>query len=118
MEDMNQVDKALYSKFWHQMYLNLMGDSEHPLRMKGKAFDVDDFVEKSPLQSVALRFHERALLVFFGEFRLAADLAIEYEGEFEKFLPGQYTIFVETFHRGVALYAISRRTRKWKWPRQ
>jgi hypothetical protein len=47
---------------------------------------------------------------FVGNFEQATKLAIQEGDNFSKVLPGDLMIMMETFHRGVALYAMALRT--------
>jgi hypothetical protein len=59
---------------------------------------------------------EMSLAIFFGDFEQAAKLAIEMGDTFEKkMFPAYWLGMMNTFHRGVAMYAMARRTKKRKY---
>jgi predicted ATPase len=115
MEDLRQNDQALLSRIWSQFVLNLMGYSENRLLLKGTVFNPEDFVFQTHVQVSMHAFMQADLYMFFGEYELAADSALARGNDFCKSLNAHSLCMLETFHRGVALYAMARRTKKRKY---
>lgn len=113
-----QKDQTLFLKMFWQVILNLMGKSTETKKLKGAIFDCDEFVGTTSLHAAVFNLSQMDLLVFFGDFEKAADLAIEVGDAFEKAFPGFLLGMIEKFHRGVALYAMARRTKKLKYKRR
>ena len=115
IEDLKQEESAQFFRMFWQMLLNLMGKSNETRRLKGHVFDCDEFVCTSPLKEVTVNYHKMNLLVFFGDFEEAANLAIRTGENYKKTCKSIFECMIETFHRGVALYAMARKTRKRKY---
>mmetsp|Transcript_10591 Transcript_10591/g.25578 ORF Transcript_10591/g.25578 Transcript_10591/m.25578 type:complete len:280 (+) Transcript_10591:662-1501(+) len=115
MEDLRKKDHSLASRVIWQAVINLMGEAENVLAMEGVALSrkvIDN------LDSAETKFYDAIrhdLLVFYGAYELAAESALKRGNEFPKAAVGVFTIMMETFHRGVALYAMARRTRRRKY---
>jgi tetratricopeptide (TPR) repeat protein len=107
MEELRQQD--------HCLMLNLAGQSKETTRLKGELFACDEFVAKTPLQTAAVNLAKLELLVYYGDFDSAAKHAIKCSDSFDKTTNGMFLSMMETFHRGVALYAMARRTKKRKY---
>jgi len=52
------------------------------------------------------------LFLYFGEYEKGANLAIERGDTYSKGVPGHVWIMIETFVRGMSLYAMARKTKK------
>jgi predicted ATPase len=115
IKEVNQVNQEVYTNMLWQMILNLRGVSENPVVLKGTAFDCEEYAPQTHAHSVFLDFVKNQLFVFFGEFNHVADFAVKHGNEFEKTLPSNVFGMMETFHRGVALYAMARQTKKRKF---
>ena len=111
-EEGNQVDQALFIRMTWQLILILTGESSCETGvLKGKAFDRED-QKMNPIHNTWLKMLVSELLIFFGDFEQAAKAAIERGDEFQKEFPALVTGMMEKFHRGVALYAMARKTKK------
>lgn len=118
MEEYNQNDQAMSSRLWCQVMGNLAGQSDDPLLLRGKWFDTVGWFPPTPLIEGNLKFQRLVLLVFFGHYGTAADLALEIgHNSYEKLLPGFSLCQFEAFMRGVALFAMARKTKKRKYRR-
>eukprot|EP00526_Cylindrotheca_closterium_P001715 CAMPEP_0113611520 /NCGR_PEP_ID=MMETSP0017_2-20120614/5600_1 /TAXON_ID=2856 /ORGANISM="Cylindrotheca closterium" /LENGTH=1077 /DNA_ID=CAMNT_0000520473 /DNA_START=45 /DNA_END=3278 /DNA_ORIENTATION=- /assembly_acc=CAM_ASM_000147 len=111
-EEVKQSDTAIIGRMLWQSYLNYMGRSMETVRLKGTAFDCDTFASDVPLVGAWRQAIDSDLLLFFGEFELAAELAIQRGEGYKKVVLSWFLVMMETFQRGVALYAMARRTKK------
>ena len=109
-DDLKQLDHATSTKMYRQMFLNLMGKSTDPIKLKGDAFDVDVYEPTSPLLKGVIEYTMAELLVYFGEWEQAAELALS-KG-FIGASPGSVGFMFQTCRRGVAMYAMAHRTKK------
>jgi hypothetical protein len=96
----------LSSLIW-QTALNLMGASTNTTIMTGEAMDEDEYMKKPFQHSIAVR--KSFLLVFFGEWELGAEDALERGDSYVKAFVGAGYGF-EPFYRCICLYAMARRT--------
>jgi predicted ATPase len=117
-EEVKQQDQACFLKMFWQMILNLMGQSKESKTLKGEIFNCEAFARTTSLHDAVFNLATLDLLIFFGDFEQAANLAIQCGNSFEKAFPGFFLGMMETFHRGVALYAMARRTKKLKYKRR
>eukprot|EP00980_Cylindrotheca_fusiformis_P006729 scaffold1400_cov137-Cylindrotheca_fusiformis.AAC.7 len=115
MEDLQQNDQAVHTRKWWQLILNLLGRSADPLVLSGTAFDVNEFVPRAQLQVLFLNFTQAELNLFYGCNEKAADSALARQDEFANGFGGHLAGMQEAFHRGVALYAMARRTKRRKY---
>lgn len=101
-----------------QIFLNLTGRSGETTRLHGNIFSCEGFVCANPNQKELINYAKMELYLYFGDYEHAAEQAIETGGKFAETFPSFVLIMMETFHRGVALYVMARRTRKLKYIRQ
>ncbi|CAJ1962246.1 unnamed protein product [Cylindrotheca closterium] len=92
-----------------------MGRCDDPLVLKGTAFNVDEFVPTVPNHLPIIRHFESELYLFYGEYQRAADSALEREKDFENIFSSHAIIMIECFHRGIALYAMARKSKNRKY---
>jgi predicted ATPase len=112
MEEFNQQEQVLLMRLYLQMLLNLTGKSKERTRLQGEAFNLVEFENATPLNDATIKMLQTALFIFFGDFESAANLALQCRDNYEKIAPAHFLGMTETFHRGVALYAMARHTRK------
>ena len=117
--ELKQVNQALYGQIFWQVVLNLTGKSAETIVLKGEAFDdCEESILHAPNQEEGtkhqafINFMKSELFVIFGDFEAAADLAVARGDELDKALSGSLYIMFDSFFRGVALYAMARRTKK------
>ncbi|KAL3938885.1 MAG: hypothetical protein SGBAC_006285 [Bacillariaceae sp.] len=115
MLDLRQNDQVINSRKWWQLFLNLMGRCDDPLVLKGRAFDVDEFVPTVSNHLPIIRHFESELYLFYGEYQRAADSALKREKDFDKAFSSHAIVMIECFHRGVALYAMARKSKNRKY---
>mmetsp|Transcript_27698 Transcript_27698/g.67404 ORF Transcript_27698/g.67404 Transcript_27698/m.67404 type:complete len:1151 (-) Transcript_27698:2621-6073(-) len=111
-KEVQQNEQETFLKIFWQMMLNLAGQSENTTKLQGEVFDCDTFVSKTDLQDALFHLAQLELYIFFGDFDKAAKLALKRGDRYEKVAPGYFLGMMETFHRGVALYAMAQRTKK------
>ena len=110
MEEFQQRDAVLHLQVYWQMILNLRGRNvNETTELRGEVFDLDYFTSKSEMQQCHVNLARLELLVFYGKFDRAADLAIRVGDSYTKITAGKAFSMMETFHRGVALYAMARK---------
>ena len=110
MEEFQQQDAVLHLQVYLQMILNLCGrNANETTELRGEAFEVDLFTSKSEMQQCHVNLARLELLVYYGQFERAADLAICVGDKYTKVTAGKAFSMMETFHRGVALYAMARK---------
>ncbi|CAJ1943341.1 unnamed protein product [Cylindrotheca closterium] len=114
MEDFKQPEQALLTRIFWQLMLNLAGQSNNPKKLKGTIFDAETFVPERPAQRGFIELAKLELFVFLGDYEQAAELALD-AGGVAKGAPGHFLGMIEIFHRGVALYAMARKTKKRKF---
>jgi hypothetical protein len=111
----NQTEKVNISQCLWQMTLNLMGKSDEADLLKGNTLNSYIWVAKTPIEHQIFLFAAAELLIFNGEFEAAAESALKRGDAYAKALPSHPTVMLETFHRGVALYAMALRTKERKY---
>mmetsp|Transcript_42708 Transcript_42708/g.103293 ORF Transcript_42708/g.103293 Transcript_42708/m.103293 type:complete len:1107 (-) Transcript_42708:45-3365(-) len=112
-EELRQVEHEWILKMLHQMMLNLTSTSATN-ELQGDVFSTRDYSGKNPILVGTMHFAEGELLTF-SDLRAAADRAVKHGDKFSKLCPAVPMVMLETFHRGVALYAMARRTKKRKY---
>jgi predicted ATPase len=117
MEELKQTDQAMYAKMWCQGVLNLIGKSKETVLLKGDIYDSEAFASQNagPSRRLYLGMITSELLIFFGEFERAAEMALARGSIFATLFPGHIICMMETFHRGLALYVMARKTKKRKY---
>lgn len=100
--------------FW-QMMVNLSSNYSNAHKLDGHTFsrnEVDDWRQVG--NGGFVHFAEGELLTYLKP-EEAADRAIKFGNKFAKLTPSLCLGMIETFHRGVALYTMARKTRKRKY---
>ena len=115
MEDTLQKNQIVITKIFWQVMLNLTGKSKETTRLKGEIFDSESFTTTETMHTSLLNLAKLELFIYFGDYEKASKLALDCGGSFEKAFPGFFMTMMETFHRGIAFYAMARRTRKKKY---
>eukprot|EP00980_Cylindrotheca_fusiformis_P017950 scaffold5703_cov132-Cylindrotheca_fusiformis.AAC.9 len=111
-EDVKQHEQSIFLSMFWQMMLNLTGQSEETIKLKGSVFDCDTFKCKTDLEDALFHLAKLELMVFFGNFEAAAELALDRGDTYERKAPGYFLGMMETFHRGLALYVVAQKTNK------
>lgn len=93
-----------------------MGKSEHTTLLEGGWFDSVGRTPPSQLES-DFNYHRLALLIYFGEFEAAAELVLSNGANFEKTASSCFMVPPDAFLRGVALFAMVRKTKGWRYRR-
>ncbi|CAJ1961451.1 unnamed protein product [Cylindrotheca closterium] len=116
MEEVKQEEQVISSQLFCQTIANLMGKSNQTTLLQGEWFNTVGWTPPSQLEG-DLNFHRLALLVYFGDFEAAAELALSNGDSFEKKASGCFMVPPEAFLHGVALYAMTRQSRKFRYRR-
>jgi len=117
-EELKQHDQDTFLRMFWQVILNLTGVSNSTKTLHGEAYNSVKFVRKTPLHDSLYNLAKLELLLFFGDYEGAAQLSIECDESFSKSFPGFFLCMIETFHRGIALYAMARKTKQGKYKRR
>eukprot|EP00980_Cylindrotheca_fusiformis_P024223 scaffold11662_cov117-Cylindrotheca_fusiformis.AAC.2 len=116
MEELKQSEQALYARMWYQAVLNLVGKSRETVVLNGSEFEVETLKTlEYPNPNLSFAMISCELLVFFGDFESAAEAALSRGNMFAETFPGLITSMMESFHRGLALYVMARKTKKRKY---
>lgn len=111
-EQLKLVVQEVFIRVHWQLILNLMGSSDADAHIGG------DNEERLPFQKVDVQFKEIHELVFFGNYEDAAKVALELGDSFDKTHANAPQVMPVNFMRGIALYAMARKTRMRKYRRQ
>ncbi|CAJ1938997.1 unnamed protein product [Cylindrotheca closterium] len=114
MEELSKYEQLVIVKVFWQMVLNMRSNSPHAHKLEGHIFTRNEYDEGKSLQVGTVHFAEGELLVFFKP-EEAADRAIRHAKTFSKLCPCMCVGMIETFHRGVALYIMARKTKRRKY---
>mmetsp|Transcript_9106 Transcript_9106/g.21673 ORF Transcript_9106/g.21673 Transcript_9106/m.21673 type:complete len:492 (+) Transcript_9106:1575-3050(+) len=114
MEELSTFEQLVIVKVFWQMILNMRSNSPHAHKLEGFMFSRNDHEEGKSVQAGIVHFTEGELLVFFKP-EEAADRAIHDGNKFSKLCPCMCLGMIETFHRGVALYIMARKTKQRKY---
>ena len=99
MEELQQMEQAWATRGGWQHALNLMGEADDVLLLHGRALKQGE--GESPAIKCVQRYQASDLLLFYGQYKLAADSALERGEEFNELLNGSALGMLETFHRAV-----------------
>jgi len=113
-EELSQTEQSVFVKIFGQVILNLRSNSSHANKLEGYLFSRNEHDKGKSLQVGIVHFAEGELSVFLNP-EEAADRAINAGNKFAKHCPSLCLGMIETFHRGVALYIMARRTRQRKY---
>jgi len=100
-----------------QAVLNMVGDSEDPLKLSGSVMVEEDYLvmiesaEARVTSSLHLQIFKNIMCNFFGDFEQGAKLALERGDEYEK-KNGSPLAMLDTLHQGISLYAKARETKE------
>ena len=115
-DEFKQKDQFILMKVLRKLYLHLTRPVNLPDRLKGEVFDRSSLGElTSKVHIATANSFDIILLNFFGDFDLAADVAIEAGDSYAKNVPADHIIMMETFHRGLSLYAMALKTKQKKY---
>lgn len=117
-EELKQHDQDTFLRMFWQIILNLTGKSKTTKTLHGEAYNSAKFARKTPLHDSLYNLARLELLLFFGDYSGAAELSIECDESFNKAFPGFFLCMMETFHRGIALYAMARKSKQGKYKRK
>ena len=123
IQEVNIQDQVAILDMYWKLFLDLKGQEEEFDALSGFSFTSsglfslsnDGIVVKTVLQEASLDLGRLEYLVLYGEYEQAADFAIKIGEQFAEKCPSHFFGMMETFHRGVALYAMARRTKKRKY---
>ena len=116
LENVAQSGHVLVLRLFWQMMLDLQGTLQPSAnQLEGEIFSRTEDNEQSPVHRGTVHLCEGELMIFCGDYEAAAKRAIKKGGKFEKELPAFFMIMIETFHRGVALYAMAQKKKRLKY---
>mmetsp|Transcript_33625 Transcript_33625/g.81470 ORF Transcript_33625/g.81470 Transcript_33625/m.81470 type:complete len:1082 (-) Transcript_33625:65-3310(-) len=112
LEEFAQTAEALRLRVYWQMMLDMQvcrkGNVEF---LNGEVFN-SSHVKEERSHKLAKHLAEGELMLFSSNYSNAADRALKYKDRFEKKMPTFFQGMIETFHRGVSLYAMAHQTKK------
>ncbi|CAJ1938999.1 unnamed protein product [Cylindrotheca closterium] len=114
MEELSQPGPLLFLKILWQMMVNLTSSFSNSHKLEGHTFSRNEVDDWERIGGNMVHFGEGELLLFF-EPEEAADRAIAVGNKFSKLAPSLCLVMIETFHRGVALYIMARKTKQRKY---
>jgi len=115
MRDVSQAGPALVFSVYWQMITKLATPQEgDPTKLEGTIFKPEDHSLRNNIYEGCVHLATGELMVFYDIDKLA-ERAVKGDTVYEKCFPGFYSMMLETFHRGVALYAMARKTKKRKY---
>ncbi|KAL3928248.1 MAG: hypothetical protein SGBAC_012732, partial [Bacillariaceae sp.] len=100
-------------KMHWQMMVNLTKRSDG--KLEGRMFSSKSFKGSKSEYLATIHFAEGELLAFSNLETLDTKRAVESEEKYAKLSPANFLGIIEAFHRGVALYAMARKTKKKKY---
>jgi len=115
MEDLKQSEHVWATRGGWQLALNLKGLVDDELVLHGQALRKGQGSESEHTR-VLQEYFQSDLYLFFGHYKLAAESALKRGEKFNEVVSGSW-LMIETFHRGVALFAMGRKTRESKYLR-
>lgn len=109
-----QPGPLLLLKIFWQMIVNLTSSYSNAHLLDGHTFSRNETDDWKQIGSPLVHFAEGELLTFLKP-EEAADRAIAVGNKFAKLAPSLCLGMIETFHRGVALYIMARKTKQRKY---
>ena len=109
-----QPGPLLFLKIVWQMMVNLTSRYSNAHKLEGHTFSRNEVDDWERIGGNFVHFAEGELLTFLKP-EEAADRAIAVGNKFSNLAPSLCLVMIETFHRGVALYIMARKTKKRKY---
>jgi len=122
MKDLKREQATKLTKVMRQFFLNLTGrdNQEDPTSFSGEAMTEED-LEKSRLEdfwNAGVTVYHGVLFTYFGEHAKQADFMIKHGHDyFAKAHVASPNIMIDTYMKGVSLFAVARQTGKKKYAR-
>ncbi|CAJ1960452.1 unnamed protein product [Cylindrotheca closterium] len=116
-EDVSQAAHSMAVKVMWQMLYNLQQSScnHNPADLEGEIFSSAQDNEINPLHLSFVHLAQGELSFFNADYEATAMWALQVGERYTKLLPNYFPSMIETFHRAVALYAATIRTKKRKY---
>lgn len=114
-EDLKQADHIVAMKAYQQVVLDLAGESDQTTVVSSISVlsDEDSHAQAKAKNLRAMKsLFDYVYLVYFGEFEEAARLSLSIGGAYRSHFKGDCMGVFESFLRGVALYAMARKTKR------
>mmetsp|Transcript_24272 Transcript_24272/g.59418 ORF Transcript_24272/g.59418 Transcript_24272/m.59418 type:complete len:610 (+) Transcript_24272:2715-4544(+) len=117
IEEAKLKDHLLVVRILFQMVMNLqLPPGEKFEKLNGNHYSPEDEEGNESAGHMGhLHFAEGELMVFHGNYDELANRAIAKGDHYSQLMMGFFLIPMETFHRGIALYAMARRTKRRKY---
>lgn len=111
LESVAQKGQILALRLFWQMLLDLRRGTLQPTsqQLEGEMFSLSADNEQSQVHRGTVHLCQGELMLFCGDYEGAAKRACKHAGKFEKDLPSFFMGMIECFHRGVALYTMTRK---------
>lgn len=123
VQELGREEQALHIQIYFQSRHCLMGLADNPTEMTGhaipdaKAFECEIRSLESKTSLVIYQVLQTFLCSIFGEHERGAQLALDRGDAFFQVTAGCPQAMIDTFHRGVSLFDMARRTKKKKYKR-
>mmetsp|Transcript_12635 Transcript_12635/g.30174 ORF Transcript_12635/g.30174 Transcript_12635/m.30174 type:complete len:269 (-) Transcript_12635:105-911(-) len=116
-EDVSQTTHAMAVRVMWQMLHSLRQTSFHhnPTDLEGDIFSDAQDKETNPMHLSFVHLARGELSFFHADYEVTAKRALEVGERYSKLIPAYLPGMIELFHRGVALFAAARRTKKRKY---
>jgi len=101
--------------FWQFAVKLQLVPSEIPTQLDGDIFSQDEEVELSPMHLATIHLAQGELFLFHGHYEALANQDIEKGDLYSDTTKLNFMIPMEAFHRGIALYAMAKRTKARKY---
>jgi len=118
-EEAAQSQPIMILKIMWQMAVNLHDSScREPQLLKGEIFSNGKDTGTNTIHIATVHLCQSDLLLFYGEYCSAADMALERGDLYQEALPANCVIIFEAFHRALVLYAAALQTNKKKYKKE
>lgn len=117
VEEVKLQDHSLVLRVLFQMMENMkLPPGSKPEKLNGEHYSQQEEIGKdSAAHMGTLHLAQGELMIFHGHYKELADRAIKKGKYYSQLNTGFFLIPHETFHRGIALYAMARRTKSRKY---
>ncbi|CAJ1955733.1 unnamed protein product [Cylindrotheca closterium] len=112
-EQLKLVFQEIIVRLNWQMILILVGDSDEATTLNGHGIDP----ERLSVEKIDQQYADINVYVFLGDYESGANVALDIGDTYDKTYANNPQVMTINFLRGVALYAMARRTRKRKYLR-
>mmetsp|Transcript_3756 Transcript_3756/g.8624 ORF Transcript_3756/g.8624 Transcript_3756/m.8624 type:complete len:1095 (+) Transcript_3756:156-3440(+) len=110
-----KVALLIVRTFWQLVVKLQLVPSDKAAKLDGDIFKQDNKVELNPVHARIIHLAQGELFLFYGHYQTLANRDIEKGDLFADSAKTSFMIPMEAFHRGIALYAMAKRTKVRKY---